>query len=67
MDTNQSEAAQMEANVYQEDHVIKSKEAGAHAVGGETQLKQQQQGLENRQNTKGGIPNGEYPCCLGGL
>ncbi|XP_038559082.1 golgin subfamily A member 3 isoform X2 [Micropterus salmoides] len=58
MDTNQSEAAQMEANVYQEDHVIKSKEAGAHAVGGETQLKQQQQGLENRQNTKGGIPNG---------
>ncbi|XP_042344280.1 golgin subfamily A member 3 isoform X1 [Plectropomus leopardus] len=50
MDTNQTEAAQMEANANQEDHVIKSK------VEGETQLKQQ--GLEDAQNTKGDICNG---------
>ncbi|XP_044052579.1 golgin subfamily A member 3 isoform X2 [Siniperca chuatsi] len=56
MDTYQSDAAQMEANAYQEAHVIKSKEAVVHTVEGETQLKQQ--GLENTQNTKGGIHNG---------
>ncbi|XP_033475824.2 golgin subfamily A member 3 isoform X1 [Epinephelus lanceolatus] len=50
MDTNQSEAVQMEANAYQVDHVIKSK------VEGETQLKQQ--GLEDTQNTEGDIHNG---------
>lgn len=42
----------MEANAYQEDHVIKPK------VEGETQLIQQ--GLENIHNTKGDIHNGEY-------
>lgn len=60
MDTNQSEAAQMEANAYQEDHVLKSKEAVAHTVEAETQLKQHGDGMENAQNTKRGIQNGEY-------
>ncbi|XP_031156394.1 golgin subfamily A member 3 isoform X3 [Sander lucioperca] len=50
MDTNQSEAAHMEANAYQGDHVIKSK------VEGEKQLKQQ--GLDNTQNLKGDFHNG---------
>lgn len=62
MDTNESGATQMEANTYQEAHVIKSKEADAHTVEDETQLKQQ--GQENTQNTKGDIHNGEYWCCL---
>lgn len=48
----------MEANTYQEAHVIKSKEADAHTVEDETQLKQQ--GQENTKNTKGDIHNGEY-------
>lgn len=59
MDTNQSEAAHMEANAYQGDHVIKSK------VEGEKQLKQQ--GLDNTQNLKGDFHNGEYWCCLDGI
>ncbi|XP_028432945.1 golgin subfamily A member 3 isoform X3 [Perca flavescens] len=50
MDTNQSEAAHMEANAYQGDHGIKSK------VEGEKQLKQQ--GLDNAQNLKGDFHNG---------
>ncbi|XP_078106152.1 golgin subfamily A member 3 isoform X2 [Sander vitreus] len=50
MDTNQSEAAHMEANAYQGDHVIKSK------VEGEKQLKQQ--GLDTTQNLKGDFHNG---------
>ncbi|XP_054467346.1 golgin subfamily A member 3 isoform X2 [Anoplopoma fimbria] len=53
MDSNQSEAAQMEANAYQEHHVIKSKAEG------ETLLKQQ--GLDNTQHAKGDIHNG--PIC----
>ncbi|KAM7018276.1 golgin subfamily A member 3 isoform 1-T1 [Tautogolabrus adspersus] len=56
MDTNGSEATQMEAKVHQEDSAIKSKEADAHAVEGETLLKQR--GLENAPNTNGDIPNG---------
>ncbi|XP_073322360.1 golgin subfamily A member 3 isoform X2 [Pagrus major] len=56
MDTNGSGATQMEANAYQEAHVIKSKEAEAHTVEAETQLKQQ--GQENTQNTKGDMHNG---------
>ncbi|XP_005473096.1 golgin subfamily A member 3 isoform X2 [Oreochromis niloticus] len=55
VDTEQSVAAQMEANTYQEDHVIKSKEAQAHAVEHETSFKK---GLENPQNAKGDIHNG---------
>lgn len=62
MDSNESEAAQMEVNAYKEAHVIKSKEAEAHPVEDEPQLKQQ--GLENTQITKGDIHNGEYWCCL---
>ncbi|XP_051806287.1 golgin subfamily A member 3 isoform X2 [Acanthochromis polyacanthus] len=46
VDTDQSETAQMEANAFQEDQVIKSKGTDA------------QQGLENTQNTKGEIHNG---------
>lgn len=57
METNQSEAAQMEANAYQEGQVRKFKETEAHATEGETQLKQE--GQENTQNTKGNICNGE--------
>lgn len=57
MENNQSEAAQMEANDYQEGQVIKSKETEAHALEGETQLKQH--GQENTQNAKGNICNGE--------
>ncbi|XP_041792176.1 golgin subfamily A member 3 isoform X1 [Chelmon rostratus] len=56
MDSNESEAAQMEVNAYKEAHVIKSKEAEAHPVEDEPQLKQQ--GLENTQITKGDIHNG---------
>lgn len=52
MDTNKSEAAQMETKAYQE-----AKEAEAHSLESETQLKQK--GLENSQNT-GVIHNGEY-------
>ncbi|XP_034726710.1 golgin subfamily A member 3 isoform X2 [Etheostoma cragini] len=48
MDTNQSEAAHMEANAYQGDHVTKSK------VEGEKQLKQ----LDNTQETQGDFHNG---------
>ncbi|XP_041792178.1 golgin subfamily A member 3 isoform X3 [Chelmon rostratus] len=55
MDSNESEAAQMEVNAYKEAHVIKSKEAEAHPVEDEPQLKQQ--GLENTQITKGDIHN----------
>lgn len=55
VDTEQSVAAQMEANTYQEDHVIKSKEAQAHAVEHETSFKK---GLENPQDAKGDIHNG---------
>lgn len=54
VDTEQSVAAQMEANTYQEDHVIKSKEA--HAVERETTFKK---GLENPKDAKGDIHNGE--------
>ncbi|XP_075961043.1 golgin subfamily A member 3 isoform X1 [Anarhichas minor] len=50
MDSNQSEAAQMEANAHQEEHLVKSK------MEGETQLKQQW--LDSTQNAKGIIPNG---------
>lgn len=53
VDTEQSVAAQMEANTYQEDHVIKSKEAQAHAVEHETTFKK---GLED---AKGDVHNGE--------
>ncbi|KAM6944103.1 golgin subfamily A member 3 isoform 2-T2 [Lycodopsis pacificus] len=49
MDSNQSEAAQMEANAQQEEHLVKSK------MEGETQLKQQW--LDNTQNAKGIIHN----------
>lgn len=56
VDTEQSVAAQMEANTYQEDHVIKSKEAQAHAVERETTFKK---GLENPKDAKGVIHNGE--------
>ncbi len=58
MDTNESEAAQMEANAHQEPHVIKSKDAEAHAVESEAQL--HRQGLDDTQNTTGDIHNGEY-------
>lgn len=58
MDTDAPEAVQMDTNAYQENQVIKSKDAEAHTVDGETQLKQQ--GLDNTQNTKGEIQNGEY-------
>uniref|UniRef100_UPI0037E8A301 golgin subfamily A member 3 n=1 Tax=Semicossyphus pulcher TaxID=241346 RepID=UPI0037E8A301 len=57
MDSNASEAAQMEANAYQEDNALKSKEAETHAVEGETLLKQKGE-LEKAQNTNGDIPNG---------
>ncbi|XP_058492252.1 golgin subfamily A member 3 isoform X2 [Solea solea] len=56
MQTTQSEAAQMEASVHKEDHVIKSKEAETHAVEGETQLDHQAQ--DNLHNAKGNICNG---------
>ncbi|XP_041855312.1 golgin subfamily A member 3 isoform X2 [Melanotaenia boesemani] len=49
MDTGQPEIAQMEANTYQDDQGIKSKEAETRFLECETQLKQ---GLENPQNTK---------------
>lgn len=62
MDTNESEAAQMETNSYQEAQVIISKEAEDHSVESDTQLKQQ--GLETSQNT-GDIHNGEYCCPIG--
>ncbi|XP_063346302.1 golgin subfamily A member 3 isoform X2 [Pelmatolapia mariae] len=55
VDTEQSVAAQMEANTYQEDHVIKSKEAQAHAVEHETSFKK---GLETPKDAKGDIHNG---------
>ncbi|XP_036954732.1 golgin subfamily A member 3 isoform X1 [Acanthopagrus latus] len=55
-DTNEPGATQMEANAYQEAHVIKSKEGDAHTVQDETQLKQQ--GQENTQNAKGDTHNG---------
>lgn len=61
-DTNEPGATQMEANAYQEAHVIKSKEGDAHTVQDETQLKQQ--GQENTQNAKGDTHNGKYWCYL---
>lgn len=57
MDTNESEAVQMESKVYQQAQAIKSKEAEAPTADSETQMKQQ--GLETSQNT-GDIHNGEY-------
>ena len=63
--TNQSEAVQMEASVYQEDQVIKSKDTEAHTIEGETQL--DQQGQDDTQNTKGNICNGESWFCLDGI
>lgn len=57
MDINESEAAQMETKAYQEAKAIRSKEAEAHSLESETQLKQK--GLENSQNT-GVVHNGEY-------
>lgn len=62
MDTNDSEAAQMETKAYQEDQVIKSKDA--HSAEGRIQLKHL--GLEDTQNT-GNIHNGEYRCRLSRL
>ncbi|TMS03913.1 Golgin subfamily A member 3 [Larimichthys crocea] len=56
LDTNESGAAQMEANANQETHVIKPKEAGIHTVDAETQPKNQELGYA--QNTKGDIHNG---------
>ncbi|XP_067459359.1 golgin subfamily A member 3 isoform X1 [Thunnus thynnus] len=56
MDINHSEDAQMEVNADQENIILKSKEAEAHTVESETQVKQQ--GLENTQNTNGGLHNG---------
>lgn len=56
MDINHSEDAQMEVNADQEHIILKSKEAEAHTVESETQVKQQ--GLENTQNTNGGLHNG---------
>lgn len=58
MDTIDSEATQMDTKAYQEDRVIKSKDA--HSAEGRIQLKHQ--GLEDTQNT-GNIHNGEYRCC----
>lgn len=52
----------METSVYQEDQVRKSKETEAHTVDGETHFKQQ--GLENTQNIKSDIHNGESQSCL---
>eukprot|EP00064_Thunnus_orientalis_P005839 superscaffoldBa00000589_g5853 len=46
----------MEVNADQENIILKSKEAEAHTVESETQVKQQ--GLENTQNTNGGLHNG---------
>ncbi|KAF0033636.1 hypothetical protein F2P81_013702 [Scophthalmus maximus] len=46
----------MEASVNHEDQVIKAKEAESYAIGGETQLGQQEQ--DNKLNTKGNICNG---------
>ncbi|XP_010731567.3 golgin subfamily A member 3 isoform X1 [Larimichthys crocea] len=56
LDTNESGAAQMEANANQETHVIKPKEAEIHTVDAETQPKNQELGYA--QNTKGDIHNG---------
>nr|XP_019949350.1 PREDICTED: golgin subfamily A member 3 isoform X2 [Paralichthys olivaceus] len=56
METNQSEAVQMKASVYQEDQVIKSKETEAPTIEEETQM--DPQGRDNTQNTKGNICNG---------
>lgn len=53
VNTKHSAATLMEANVYQEDQVLKPREAEEH----ETQLKQV---LENTYHTKGDIHNGEY-------
>lgn len=58
MDINHSEDAQMEVIADQEHIVLKSKEAEAHTVENEIQVKQQ--GLENTQNTTRGLHNGEY-------
>lgn len=55
---NHSEDAQMEITTDQEHIALKSKEAETHTVENETQVKQQ--GLENTQNTNGGLHNGEY-------
>lgn len=60
MEMNQSEAVQMDTNVYQEDQVRKSKETEAHTVDSETHVKQQ--GLENK--IKKEIHNGESRSCL---
>lgn len=59
METDQSEAVQMETSVSQEDHVRKSKETKAHTVDGKTHLKQH--GIENTQNII--IHNGELQSC----
>ncbi|XP_069562700.1 golgin subfamily A member 3 isoform X3 [Brachyistius frenatus] len=55
VETNQSEAAQMEANTYEGDQAVKSKDGEAHVVEREIQLKE---GLENIQNSKGELHNG---------
>ncbi|XP_069034094.1 golgin subfamily A member 3 isoform X3 [Embiotoca jacksoni] len=55
VETNQSEAAQMEANTYEGDQAVKSKDGEARVVEREIQLKE---GLENIQNSKGELHNG---------
>lgn len=62
METNHSEVAQTEANAYKEDQVTKCKETEAHAMEGETLLKQE--GHTVTENTEGNICNGESRVCL---
>lgn len=62
MDTNESEAAQMDTKAYQEAHVITSTEDDSHSAESDMQLKQQ--GLETSRNT-GNIHNGECSCSTG--
>lgn len=56
LESEQSAAAQMDASAYQEDQVIKSKEAQAHIMESEILLNQ---GLENSQDAKRDIHNGK--------
>lgn len=62
METNHSDVAQTEANTYQEDQVTKCKETEAHAMEGETLLKQE--GHTETVNTEGNICNGESLACV---
>lgn len=52
----------MEAKASDEENTMKSKEAEANTVAGETVLLKQQ-GLEDAEHTRGDLHNGECRCC----